>query len=241
MDILCVDEERQHKSDRAKQDHVSVFKARGVVFRVYIGREVVQLDESNKCRRENYENAEYYVNLFRTLVHIAEERIYDENQDSSDDDRDADIQRSMNSDVHTGKCRERNEKNKNDPQRGVFKKPRRCAENGKGILRVAAGEGVAGCLGACAFDYREVRILDPGARNAKPQLQKLVDDRSGKAHGHHVIAAAFVQTPKNDDGGHDKHSLASEICHKPHELVEKRSTYAFKCVEQFHVSPQYYR
>ena len=106
---------------------------------------------------------------------------------------------------------------------------------------MAAGEGVAGCLGACAFNYREVRIFDPRARNAEPQLQKLIDDRSGKADCHHVIAAAFVKTPKNDDGSHDKHSLASEICDKSHELVEKRSTYAFKCVEQFHVSPQYYR
>ena len=106
---------------------------------------------------------------------------------------------------------------------------------------MAAGEGIARSLGACAFDYREVRILDPRARNAEPQLQKLIDDRSGKADCHHVVAAAFVKAPKNDDGSHDKHSLASEICDKSHELVEKRSTYAFKCVEQFHVSPRYYR
>lgn len=60
---------------------------------------------------------------------------------------------------------------------------------------------------------------------------------SGKADGHHVVAAFFADAPKNDYRRSDKHGLAAEVGDQRHELVEKRSSNALKSVKQFHKAP----
>ena len=85
---------------------------------------------------------------------------------------------------------------------------------------MAAGEGIARGLGSRGLHDGEIRILDPGARDAEGQLQKLVEHRTRKAHRQHIAAAGLVEAPEHDDGQRHEHHLAAAVGDQRHDGVQ---------------------
>ena len=76
----------------------------------------------------------------------------------------------MNSEIHSREGNEHAKRDRGDTDGFLLEFQRRAAEKSDRGLRVTAREGIAACRLARGFNYREIRILHPRARNAEGDL-----------------------------------------------------------------------
>ena len=233
MELRPVQMEHQKQADGAEQDLPPVFHALLIIFQVQIGGEVVEVDEGHEGRRSGDKQAVEDIQGFRIFLHVLKQRVQGEHQHQPQHEGHAHIPGGVHPQIHPGNGGQAHQHPQHDPQGTVFEVPGRGAQGGERILGVAAGEGVPRGGGPGGFHNGETGVLHPGPGDAEPQLEKLVHDDAGKAHGHHIVAAFFVHAPENDDGRGQKDHLAPQLRDALHERIQHRITDALQKIKHF--------
>ena len=164
------------------------------------------------------------------FLDVWEERPEGKRQHQAGDEGHAHVQRGVNAQIHARKGDEQyNDRADRAPERAA-RPHAQAAEAGEGVLRVPAGEGVAGSLRPSALHDGELRVLHPGARYAAGDLQELVEDRAREADGEYVIAQPLADAPEDDDCGRHVYHLPAQLGDGGHDGVQYGGAYILQRV-----------
>ena len=140
----------------------------------------------------------------------------------------------MDSEIHPRECDQSGKCDHGDTHADPSADHKEVSGDPDGVLRMPGGEGITGRLSARRFDDREIRIQHPRARNTEEELQRLVDERAGKAGEKDIKPFPLVHAPEKENGDRHKDRLFSEMGDQREKGVEYRVTDLFEQTKQSH-------
>ena len=140
----------------------------------------------------------------------------------------------MDTQVHAGEGHQHRDDDADDAHPSAAGELGNAAEGAHGVLGMAAGERIAGGLGAGALYNGEVAVQHPRARDTEEQLQELVQHRSGKAHRQQIVAVALADAPEDEQRRHHKDGLLPQVSDGRHHRVQPRRADGFQGVQHLH-------
>ena len=140
----------------------------------------------------------------------------------------------MNTEVHPREGNEHTKRDRCGPNGAILEFQCKTAEKSDRGLRVTAGEGISACRLARRFNDREIRILDPRARNAEGDLEKLVDNCADKADREQIVALLLVYAPENDHSDCHKYRLFAEKSDEREDKIKHGVSDIFKKIKKRH-------
>ena len=235
MQLLFVVIVSHQQSQQGTQEGVGILYRGFHVMGVNIFREWPQLHISQKRQAQCHTDSKDYGNILAVIA--IDHRLHDHDQSQCHTGGHQHITGIVNTNVHPG---QRHQYRNSDAQalhdrtlRSVCNGTK-CSNSG---LAVSAGEAVTGGRFPGLLQNGKLRIPDPRPGYPAGDLQKLVGQGSEEAHRKHIIALPLIHAPKQDQRGHQKSDLVTQVCDGQHEFIQHRHTDAFEKIEKFHSAP----